>query len=374
MVGDMSTTSAAAPIPADIASLADYERHAAGLVAPEVWRHIQSGEGAERSLADNRRQFDRWRLVADRLVPLSGGDTAVTLLGQRHAAPILLAPIAYHRMVHAEGEIATIGAATALDTTMVVSTLSSVPMEAVADAARATAVATGRALPPLWFQLYLQRERAHSLALVQRAEAAGYGVIVVTVDAAVKRSGFTLPDGVEAANLRDFPPATHRASAAAGAILFGSDLADAAPTWDDIAWLRGQTRLPILLKGLVSAGDARRALEHGVDGIIVSNHGGRVLDDLVPPMLALPAIADATGGALPLLLDSGIRRGTDVVKALALGAQAVLIGRPQLHALAVAGLPGVAHMLHMLRAELELAMAQLGRPSIAEIDGSVLLA
>jgi 4-hydroxymandelate oxidase len=215
----------------------------------------------------------------------------------------------------------------------------------------------------LWFQLYFQRERAQNLELVRRAEAAGYEVLVVTVDAAVKRSGFTLPPGVEPANLRAFPQTEHADPSSQGRIIFGTELADAAPTWADIDWLRGETRLPIVLKGLLAPADAREACAHGADGIIVSNHGGRVLDGLTPPLATLPAMADAVGGAVPLLLDSGVRQGTDIVKALALGARAILIGRPQLHALAVAGMPGVAHMLHLLRAELELAMAQLGCPS-----------
>jgi 4-hydroxymandelate oxidase len=361
-------------IPADIRTLADYERHAGVHIAPATWAHIQSGAGAEQSLADNRTQFDRFFLMPRVLRDLSEGSTRTPLFGHAHAAPILLAPIAYHRLVHVEGELATMGAATALDSSMIVSTLSSVPLEQIAEAAFAATQALGRAkTPPLWFQLYFQPSRDHTLELVRRAEAAGYQILVVTVDAAIKRSEFTLPDGVDAANLRAMPKVRHASSATGGHIVFGTPLAQAAPTWADIDWLRSQTSLPIVIKGLLSPDDAAMALDHGADGLIVSNHGGRVMDGLLPPMEALPAIAARVDGRCPILLDSGVRTGTDALKAIALGASAVLVGRPQLHALAVAGVAGVAHMIHMLRAELELAMAQVGAASIADIDASLLV-
>lgn len=361
-------------IPADIHTLADYERHAGGHIAPATWAHIQSGAGAEQSLADNRTQFDRFFLMPRALRDLSEGSTRTTLFGHAHAAPILLAPIAYHRLVHVEGELATMGAATALDSSMIVSTLSSVPLEQIAEAAFAATQALGRAeTPPLWFQLYFQPSRDHTSELVRCAEAAGYQILVVTVDAAIKRSEFTLPDGVDAANLRAMPKVRHASSATGGHIVFGTPLAQAAPTWADIDWLRSQTSLPIVIKGLLSPDDAAMALDHGADGLIVSNHGGRVMDGLLPPMEALPPIAARVDGRCPILLDSGVRTGTDALKAIALGASAVLVGRPQLHALAVAGVAGVAHMIHMLRAELELAMAQVGAASIADIDASLLV-
>ncbi|SCW94266.1 4-hydroxymandelate oxidase [Sphingobium faniae] len=348
-------------IPADLQSLADYEQRAEKHMPPDTWRHIQAGAGAETSLAANRAQFDRRHLVPQMLTDMRDGTTEVELFGQRHAAPILLAPVAYHRLAHPQGELATIRAATALDTTMVVSTLSSIPLEEIAGAARAAAAELARAAPPpLWFQLYFQPDRDYTAELVQRAEAAGYQVLVFTVDAAIKRSDFTLPPDVDAANLRRMPRLSQSASLAGGKIVFGTPLLDTAPTWESLAWLRSATKLPIVVKGLLSAQDARLAAEHGADGIIVSNHGGRVLDGLVPPLDALPAMVEAVDDSIPLLLDSGVRHGTDVLKALALGARAVLVGRPQIHALAVAGMAGVAHMLHILRAEFELAMAQTG--------------
>jgi 4-hydroxymandelate oxidase len=353
-------------IPADIERLSDYERHAESCMAAESWRHIEVGADRELTLARTRASFDRLSLVPRVLADLRGASTAIDLLGQRHATPILLAPIAYQRIAHVEGELATVRAATALETTMVVSTLSSVPLEDVALAAAQAADGLGTAPTPLWFQLYLQEDRAWSAELVRRAEAAGYHAIVLTVDASIKRSDFVLPDGVDAANLRGMPR-LRQTTHAGGRILFGTPLVESAPTWADLSWLRGQTRLPILLKGVLSPEDARRAIDLGCDGIIVSNHGGRVLDGLASPMEVMPAIADVLAGRVPLLLDGGVRSGTDIVKALAAGASAVLIGRPQMHALAVAGLAGVAHLLHILRAELEHAMAQIGCRTPAEI-------
>jgi 4-hydroxymandelate oxidase len=374
--GAASSTGPLAPltaIPPDIRSLADYERRAESHLAPSTWAHIQSGSGCEKTLAANRAQFDRYRFVPSMLRDLRNGTTGLDLFGHRHSSPIMLAPVAYQRLAHPLGEIATVSAATALDMTMIVSTLASTPLEDIADVADAASANLGKtAAPPLWFQLYFQPDRHFTAQLVRRAEAAGYRVLVVTVDAAIKRSEFTLPAGVDAANLRDAPRLTHSAMPAGGRILFGTALADTAPTWADIDWLRSHTRLPIIVKGLLSPHDAKQARDHGADGIIVSNHGGRVLDNLITPLAALPDMIDAVEGQIPLLVDSGFRHGTDILQALALGAKAVLIGRPQLHALAVAGMPGVAHMLHILRAELELAMAQVGCGTLAQIGRHLL--
>ena len=210
---------------------------------------------------------------------------------------------------------------------------------------------------------------AHTLELVQRAENAGYEAIVWTVDASIKRSGFALPAGVQAANLRHIAPRP-QASSIDGPPLFGTPLVQQAPRWDELRWLRAHTRLPLIVKGVLHPAQARQLVDAGVDALIVSNHGGRVLDGVVSPLEVLPAIAQAVH--VPLLLDSGVRWGTDVVKALALGASAVLVGRPQLHALACAGWLGVAHMLHLLRSELELAMAQLGCATLADIGPGIL--
>ncbi len=353
-------------VPAGIESIDDYERHAAERLPEAIWHHIQSGSGRQLTLAANRAAFDRIGLLPRMLADLRGGSTAIELLGQRHETPIMLAPVAYHRLAHVEGELASVRAATAIGIGSIASTLSSFTLEEIAAAALAAARELGCDPPPLWFQLYFQDSREHSLALVRRAEATGYQAITVTVDAAMKRAGFALPAGIEAANLSGMGIAQQQA-VPGSAILFGTPLLNAAPRWEDIAWLRAQTTLPIIIKGILRPDDARLAVEHGMDAIIVSNHGGRVLDGTPSAIDMLPAIATAIGPDVPLLIDGGVRSGTDALKALALGASAVLIGRPIYYALAVAGMVGVAHMLHMLRAEIELGMAQLGCRNPSEV-------
>jgi 4-hydroxymandelate oxidase len=346
-------------IPPELQTLADYEQLAERHMPAASWAHIQSGAGAGLTLARNRAAFDAIGLLPRMLADLRGGHTRRTLFGREHVAPILFAPIAYQRLAHPEGELACVRASTAMGLGMVVSTLSSVPLEEIAHAGRDAARQLDTAPAPLWFQLYLQPAREASADLVARAEAAGYEAIVLTVDASVKKSGFNLPPGVVAANLAGGGD-RRQVSALRGAILFGTPLADEAPTWDDLAWLRGRTGLPLIVKGILAAEDARMAVAHGADGIIVSNHGGRTLDGAPSAIEVLPAIVAAAGGAIPVLIDGGVRSGTDVAKALASGAAAVLVGRPHMHGLAVAGIAGVAHIAHILRAELELAMAQLG--------------
>ena len=353
-----------ATIPPDLRTLADYERRAPAHLPAEVWAHIQDAAGTGLSARDNRAAFDRWRLMPRALADLAGGTTALELFEERHATPVMVAPLAYGRIAHPDGERAIVRAATAIGVGCILSTLSSVTLEEVA-AARAAARAQIGSDAPLWFQLYLQPRREDSLALVRRAEAADYRAIVLTIDAGVKPSGFVLPPGLEAANLQGMPRPRHVA-APGGRIVFGTPLADAAPGWDDLAWLRAATTLPILVKGMFAAEDARRMAGMGADGLILSNHGGRVLDGLPAALDQLPAILAAVGDT-PVLVDGGVRCGTDVVKALCLGARAVLVGRPVLHALAVAGLPGVAHVLHLLRTETETAMAQLGCPTLGDL-------
>ena len=357
-------------IPADIRCAADYERHAIHHIEAQAWQHIQSGADQNLTLSHNRAALDALRLVPQPVADLRHAHTRIELLGQTLASPLLLAPVAYQRLAHPEGELATVRAAMALQTGMVVSTLSSFTLEEIAQAGQAAATEMGHSTPR-WFQLYMQPAREHSLQLIRRAEAAGYTAIVWTVDASIKRSGFALPHGVEAANLRGMPSTQHTPPLL-GPILFGTPLIQQIPTWDDLRWLRAQIQLPIIVKGILSPAQAQQAVDLGADALIVSNHGGRVLDGVVSPIEVLPAIAQAVQGQVPLLLDSGVRHGTDVVKALALGASAALIGRPQLYALATAGLVGVAHLLHLLRAELELTMAQLGCATVADITPAVL--
>ena len=260
-------------------------------------------------------------------------------------------------------------AASALNAVMIVSTQASVSLEEIAAAASS----------PLWFQLYIQPDRAFTEALVRRAEAAGYRALVLTVDAPVngvrnreQRAGFVLPPDIQAVNLQGMRSPAMPPPADNGSLLLGGSLLAAAPTWADIRWLRSITRLPLLLKGVTAVEDACEALEQGVDGLVVSNHGGRTLDGMAASLDCLEPIAEALNGRLPLLFDGGIRRGTDILKALALGADAVLIGRPYIYGLAAAGAVGVAHVLQILRAEFEVAMALTGCRDLQAINPGVL--
>ncbi|MET0262863.1 MAG: alpha-hydroxy acid oxidase [Rariglobus sp.] len=339
-------------IPPTVAALADYAELARERMPAEVRAYIDGGSADQVTLRENRAAFDRINLRGRVLGEFpQGGHTRVSLLGRTLEHPILIAPVALQKLVHPQGELATVLGAAATQTTMVVSTQASVSLEDVA---------LGSAGAPLWFQLYIQPDREFTTSLVRRAEAVGYEALVVTVDAPVsgvrnqeQRAGFRLPAGVEMVNLRGC-----RAPFAAEGLCGG--LLSVAPTWADLAWLRSLTRLPILVKGVMDPEDAARAVDAGVAGIVVSNHGGRTLDTLPATIDVLPRIADVVGGRVPVLLDGGVRRGTDVLKALALGATAVLAGRPCIHGLATAGAPGVAHVVRILRAELEMAMALTG--------------
>ena len=354
-------------IPAGIAAVADYEPHARERMDPAAWAYLCGGAGDEITLRANREAWDALRLVPRVLRPLANGSAAIELLGRPLQSPLLVAPMAHQRLAHPDGEAATALAAAAQGAGFICSAQASLRMEDVAGLVRDE---PGRG--PLWFQLYLQRERAHTLELVQRAEAAGFEALVLTVDAPSsgardreRRAGFRLPPGIAAVNLRPQVPPPPNAD-------FFSEIVAQAPTWDDVAWLRGATRLPLLLKGVLHPDDARQAQAAGAAGLIVSNHGGRTLDTAVSTARALPRIADALGGALPLLVDGGVRRGTDVLKALALGANAVLLGRPVLHGLATAGALGVAHVLRLVRDEFEIAMALTGCARVADIGARLL--
>jgi len=358
-------------IPADVVAVSDYEPLARARMSEPAWAFLQGGAGDELTLRDNLEAFARLRLMPRVLCEVAGGDTTLTLFGHRHPAPLLLAPVAFQQLAHPEGEAATALAASAMQTAMVVSTQAGMTLETLAQQAQA----------PLWFQLYIQPDREFTGNLVKRAEAAGVQALVVTVDAPIhgprnreQRAGFVLPPAITPVNLagmRELPPESIHPG---GPSLLQSERVRRAPTWADVRWLRTLTRLPILLKGILHPDDALRAIDAGTDGMIVSNHGGRTLDGVPASIDALPAVARAVDGRVPLLLDGGIRRGTDVFKALALGASAVLIGRPAMHALAAAGAPGVAHVLHILRTELEMAMVLCGCRTLAEIDRSRVIA
>jgi 4-hydroxymandelate oxidase len=358
-----------ASIPPQIAAVADYEAYARERMTDGAWAYLSGGAADELTLRDNREAFDRLRLQNRVLADLKGGGTRLALFGDTFDYPIVLAPVAHHRLVHPQGELATVLAASAMKAPMCVSTQASVSLEDIAQAAQT----------PLWFQLYMQPAREHTLALVRRAEAAGCRAIVVTLDAPVngvrnreQRAGFQLPAGIDTPNLRGLPPVVMPAAQAGQSALFGKGVLDTAPTWHDLAWLRAATTLPLIAKGITSPRDAAQAIDCGMDGIVVSNHGGRVLDGQPASIDALPAVARAVDGRVPLLLDGGVRRGTDIVKALALGASAVMIGRPYVHGLAAAGAIGVVHVLHLLRTELEIAMALTGCRTLADIGPDVI--
>ena len=349
-----------AEIPAGVVNLADYERLAAQRLDANAWAYLSGGAGDEITVRWNREAFDRIGLTPRVLRGGPGGHTRLELFGKTFAHPILVAPVAYQRLAHADGESGTAAAAAALDAGLVLSTLASETLEQVAATAG----------PRRWLQLYVQPERAYTLDLVARAEAAGYEALVVTVDAPIngardreRRAGFRLPPGIVAANLESYlapPPATP------SSMVFDHFMA-VAPSWSDIDWLAAQTRLPVVLKGILHADDAELAIAHGAAGIVVSNHGGRTLDTLPATLEVLPGIADRVGGRVPVLMDGGIRRGTDVFKALASGASAVMVGRPVVYGLAVAGVRGAAHVLRLLRDEFEIAMALTGCATLADI-------
>ena len=329
---------------------------------------MEGGAGDEITLQWNQESFACIRLKPRVLRDVSQIDTTVDLFGQKLPHPILLAPTAYHKLVHSEGEIATARGAGAAGAILVVSTFATTSLENVAKEARA----------PLWFQLYMTPDRAISKDLVQRAEAAGYRAICITVDTPVlgvrtreMRVNFHLPSGLARENVKNLSPqlagAAHFSKGGPSIAVLNSKL-----TWKDIEWVSSFTKLPILLKGILAPEDAKLAVEHGASGIIVSNHGARNLDTTPATIDALPDVVEASGGKIPVLMDGGIRRGTDVLKALALGARAVLIGRPYLWGLAVGGAVGVERVVQILLDEFKTAMALCGTPTLASIDRTVL--
>jgi len=346
-------------------SLRELEFEARKLLDPAVYDFVAGGADDETTLRANETAFSRIGLLPRILRSKANPELAVTLLNCRAALPVVIAPTAFHRLAHPEGEFATARAAAAAGTIMIASMASTVAIGEVAAAVRET---TGGASSNLWFQIYLQPDRGFTEAIIRRAEAAGCAALVVTVDSPVfgrrerdVRNGFfDLPPGMRCENLRE--PTTSGEPGRARPIVFRPEL-----SWDDIAWLRKTTGLKIVLKGVTHPEDARRAVDAGVHALMVSNHGGRQLDTVPAAVELLPAIADAVNGSLPLMLDGGIRRGTDVVKAIALGARAVAVGRPVFWGLAVGGEEGVAHVLEILRTELERALILCGCGSLSDV-------
>ena len=362
---DVST---AAPI-----NLLDLEAMARSRLAPDAYDYFASGAQDEVTLRENRLAYDRLALRYRVLTGAAARDLGATVLGTRCTMPVLVAPMAFQRLAHPEGELATARAAGAAGTIMILSTLSSVALEEVRAASAGA----------LWFQLYVYKDRGATRELVARAEAAGYSALVLTVDVPVLgrrerdvRNRFRLPESFQlpsrvAASLRQASPGGDAALADAppesGLATWIARMLDPALGWHDLDWLRSITRLPVLVKGIVRGDDARRAADHGAAAVIISNHGGRQLDTAIATVRALPEIAEAAEDRVELLVDGGIRRGTDVIKALALGARAVLLGRPVIWGLALDGERGVALALDMLRAELDLAMALCGCGRLADV-------
>jgi 4-hydroxymandelate oxidase len=342
--------------------VADAERAAAAVLPADVWDFLAGGSGRETTLEANRAALDRVYLVPRVLRDVSACDTGSTMLGRPVAQPLATAPVAYQQLMHPDGEDATARAAAAAGVPFIASTLSSVPIERIA-AAGGT----------LWFQVYWLRDTAAVLDLVRRAEDAGCQAVVVTVDVPWMgnrlrdvRNGFALPAHIRAANLSTTDTAHRKRSDASAVAAHTRQAFSPALTWQSIATLRQHTRLPVVLKGVLAAEDARRAVEFGVDALVVSNHGGRQLDGAVPSVDALPEVVDAVGGACEVLLDSGIRCGTDVLRALALGATGVLAGRPLLWGLAAGGEAGARRVLDLFGAELRDAMGLAGCATVAE--------
>jgi len=352
----------------DVVNVHELELLAEQVVDPAAWAYVAGGSGDEHTLAWNPQGWATIRLAPRCLVDVSTLDLSVELLGRTHPHPLVLAPTAAHRLLDDEGEPATRRGAASGQALYIQSTLSTTSVEDVGSAAPDV---------PWWFQLYIQHDRAFTLDLVARAWDAGAEAIVLTVDTPVlgardrdRRSDWSLPAGLEYANLvglgpgRPDPLPPHRR-------LYNQAL-DAALSWDDLDWLIAHAGLPVLIKGVLRPDDAVRAVELGVAGVIVSNHGARNLDTVPPTAEALPRVVEAVGGRVPVLVDGGIRRGTDIAKALCLGASAVCIGRPYLWGLAVGGGAGVQHVVEMLRTELELAMALLGAPELGALTPDLL--
>lgn len=357
---------------ASFVNLFDFEAHARSVMPPDVWGYVSSGAADEVTLRQNRQAFDELALRYRVLAGVAQRDQHVEVLGAKIGFPLLIAPTGFHQLIHPDGEIGTARAAEQAGALMVVSTMSNVRLEDI------RAAVAG----PLWFQLYVYKDRGITRELVDRATAAGYGAIQVTVDLPVLgrreadiRNCFGLPAHLRVANLEgagfDILSAP---TADSGIASYTTRMLDDALTWKDLDWLCALTSKPILVKGIVRGDDAERCLAHGASGIVVSNHGGRQLDTAIATIRALPEVVAAVAGRVPILLDGGVRRGTDIIKALALGACAVQIGRPVLWALAAGGQAGVRRMLELLRLEFDLALALCGCTTAAAVPRDLIAA
>ncbi len=355
---------------APLVNLFDFEKAAATRLPKMTYDYYAGGALDEVTLRENHAAYERIPLYYRTLVDVSRRTPETTVLGERVSMPVLVAPTAFHGMAHPDGELATARAAASAGTVMVVSTLSNTRVEDIA------AVSTG----PLWFQLYIYKDREATRDLVARVEAAGCRVIMLTVDAPIigprerdVRNRFSLPGGLTVKNLLGAGQGTMTADAGgSGLAAYVASYIDPAISWRDVEWLLGITKLPLIVKGIARGSDARRAVEMGARGVSVSNHGGRQLDGAPATIDALPGVVDAVEGRAEVFIDGGVRRGTDVIKAVARGASAVMVGRPVLWGLAVDGERGVERVLGILRDEIDNAMALCGCTSVADIGPDLL--
>ncbi len=350
-------------------NLFEYEKIAKNHLSSMAFDYYSSGAWDEVTLQDNQAAFQRIKLLPRMLVDVSERSLTTTVLGQPLQLPLLIAPMAFQCLAHPDGEVATASAAIASSVGMVLSTLSTKSIEEVAschdfkDALQ-------------WFQLYIHKDRSLTRSLVERAYNAGYKALCLTVDAPVlgcrekdKRNEFALPPGLRAANLvtKDILHETGES----GLFAYFAEQLDPAITWRDLEWLQSLSPLPLVIKGILRGDDALRAVECGAKAIVISNHGGRQLDGALASLDALTEVVQAVDGKAEVLLDGGIRRGTDILKALALGVKAILLGRPVLWGLAVEGQAGVSHVISLLRDELDVAMALSGCAKIQDINSSL---
>jgi len=358
--------------PAKPINLFEYQSLASQQLPQMVLDYYASGAGDEITLRDNRAAFERLKLRPRMLVDVSQRDLSTEILGQSLQLPIMIAPIAFQCLGHPEGEIATAKAAAQLGTVMVLSTMATKSMEEVARVRKDT---------PQWFQLYVHRDRGLTRALVERAHAAGFQALCLTVDAPLlgrreqdTRNQFVLPPGIELANLATWKDLEiPDKPGESGLFTYFLEQLNPALTWADLEWLQSLSPLPLVVKGILRGDDGIRAVEHGARAVIVSNHGGRQLDGAIAAIDALSEVVAAVGNQVDVLVDGGIRRGTDVLKALALGAKAVLLGRPVLWGLTLGGEAGVQHAIELLRDELDLAMALSGCAKLKDIDRSLVV-
>lgn len=351
-------------------NLMDYQNRAEEILPKDVWAYFHGGAADGWTVQAN---CDAWQNITLRtrvLKTFKGAHTHTTILDRRCPCPIFAAPMAYQKLAHPGGELDLAAAVAVQGAGFTLSTQTSTPMQ---DVAKTVLNEPNRG--PLWFQLYLQHDENFNFNLLREVEGAGFEAIVVTVDAPItgtrdreRRAGFALPKNISAVHLRNLPPLPITQTPIDTVL----DFMSYGPDWETIDWLVSKTKLPVLLKGITHPQDALLAKKHKVKGIIVSNHGGRVLDTVAPTADLLPEIAAALKGTLPIIVDGGIRRGTDIVKAIALGATAVMVGRPLIYALACNGAYGAAHAIKLLRDELEITMALCGCKTVKDITPDIL--